>query len=277
MGIEESMIEDGFHDEEEYLEHLLDEADDFFRRQQEERNSYQEESFSYQKGNEKIDSHEYSTRSELENQYYKWRNENPLGNKLFITWVNLDFDWDKKVTYPFLEKFEWWKRNEGDPNIQTAAIRASYGDFFSRIVEYFKWQLENPIEDMLRLPYVEQYSGGYPFTKKIPERELLVDRVYKFEDWIKYKKTYDKLFNNASDEKKKEFIEYVNEVEFQNDTSFNHVKECLIEFIDLNIGYCNINANEVMVWYVEDEERGRDLFYRIQCIHTFISQPQLLL
>ena len=34
MGVEESMIEDGFHDEEEYLEHMLDEADDFFRRQQ---------------------------------------------------------------------------------------------------------------------------------------------------------------------------------------------------------------------------------------------------
>ncbi len=34
MGFEDSMIEDGFHDEEEYLEHLMDEAEEEWERQQ---------------------------------------------------------------------------------------------------------------------------------------------------------------------------------------------------------------------------------------------------
>ena len=36
MSFEDSMIEDGFHDEKDYLEHLMDEADKEWERQQHE-------------------------------------------------------------------------------------------------------------------------------------------------------------------------------------------------------------------------------------------------
>lgn len=140
MGFEESMIEDGFHDEEEYLEHLMDEADREMERQQYEQSSYQDEyedDYYYEEDEEDDE--------EFRKQYAQWAQENPLRYKIFCAWLNLDEEDDKDIDY--LDKFVQWQEDE---DWQMTRLKDYYNEYYPRIIRYFEWCIENPIEEILR-------------------------------------------------------------------------------------------------------------------------------
>ena len=105
MSFEDSMLEEGFHNEEEYLEYLMDEADKEWERQQYERTSYQEEyyeddDYCYEDDEEYYD--------KLRERYRQWiKEENPLKFKIFTAWVKFDAEWESRYKEPniFLDKF----------------------------------------------------------------------------------------------------------------------------------------------------------------------------
>ena len=261
MGFEESMIEDGFHDEGEYLEHLMDEADRIFERQQYEQSLYREE---YEDDGYYVDEEYYD---ELREQYKQWAEENPLKNRIFIAWVHFDTEWDYKDDNFILDKYEEWRMEK---EWQMERLQDYYDDFYPRIIKYFEWGIDNPIEEILRQPHIDysRTSDTYPYIEAIPERELLLDEVIDYEEWIKNKNNFDSWCSKENEEVKKEFFDMVIEHEFNNDTSIEHVRDCILKQMEID-KEPDFIVKKVMNWFDEDGDQGRELFYRIKCLQYY--------
>lgn len=267
MGFEDSMIEDGFHDEEEYLEHLMDEAEREWESQQNEQSSYEE----YEDDEEGYyEDEEYYVN--LQEQYRQWAKDNPLKHQVFIAWAYFDTekDSDSNVDNFILDKFIEWQREE---DWQTERMKDYYGDFYPRILLYFEWKMENSIEELIRHPEIEYFYPieDYPYVQEIPYRDLLVEKVENFEEWIRNKKNFDQWLSTAPDEERKEFLDNINQDFFHRNTSIENVRECLIKHLDDN-KELDFIKNKIMVWYDEDGKRGRDLFYMIKCVQNFFEE-----
>ena len=198
MGVEESMIEDGFHDEEEYLEHMLDEADDFFRRQQEKKYSYYDE---YKEDDE----YYYD---DLDYEYKEWVKKHPLKRRVFNYWLDFICEWDGNKTKDLLDNFAEWHSQEW---WHISQLKRHLGDFYPRMIRYLAWDITNPIEEILRIPNIQQQrpTKEFPYLKIIPEKELIFKRVDDFEEWIEQKTKYKKWLATVTDDKKETFLNRV--------------------------------------------------------------------
>lgn len=266
MGFEDSMIEDGFHDEEEYLEHLMNEAEEEWERQQYEQSSYQEE---YDEDEEYYYEDDEEYYDKLREQYRQCMKDNPLKHKIFCAWVHFDAEWEDRYKEEniYLDKFEQWQEDEKGCIQQ---IEDYYHVYYPRILKFFEWGIENPIEEILRQPQIEYFrpTDEYPYVQKIPDRELLVDEMEDYEDWIKNKEKYEQWISTATDEEKKEFLDMVNENEFQYDTSIEHTRECILKQMEDDLDY---TKEKVMSWFDEDTIRGQKLFYHIKCVQNYFE------
>lgn len=264
MGFEDSMIEDGFHDEEEYLEHLMDEAENEWERQQYEESSYQEE---YDDDEEYYDEDDEEYYDSLREKYRQWIKENPLKHKIFCAWVQFDSEWESRNREKniFLDKFGQWQEDE---DYYIKQLKDYYHVYWPRIVKFFEWKIDNPIEEILRQPHIEYFrpTSEYPYMQEIPDRELLVDELEEFEEWIGNKEKYEQWKSTATDEEKKEFWDMVNENEFQNDTSIEHTRKCILKQMKDELDY---TKEKVMSWFDEDTIRGQKLFYLIKCVQNY--------
>lgn len=91
-----------------------------------------------------------------------------------------------------------------------------------------------------------------------------------FEDWVENKKRYEQWMSTASDKEKNDLFAIVNEFDFQNDTSNEHVRECILkQFGEDNM--LDLQKERVMLWFDEDMERGKNLYYTIQCVENYIA------
>lgn len=269
MGFEESMIEDSFHDEEDYLEHLMDEADREWECQQYEQSSYQEE----YEDDEFYDEDDEEYYEGLLKQYQQWAKENPLKHKVFLAWAYFDTekDSDSRDDNFLLDRFENWQREE---DWQTERMKDYYGDdFYQQILSYFKWKIENPIEEILRQPQIEYFypTDTFPYVQEIPPRDLLIEEVNEFEEWIELKKKYEQWLSTSSEVNRKEYLDEIIESEFKGDISVGHVKDCMLKQLEAE-KTLDFTKEKVMKWYDEDGERGRDLFFMIKCVQNFYEE-----
>lgn len=265
MGFEDSMIEDGFHDEEEYLEYLMDEADREYERQQYEQSTYQddyEDDNYYDENNEEY----YNT---LREKYKQWAKNNPLKYKIFIAWIDFDTEWDYEDDNFVLDKFEQWQNEE---DWQMERLKDYYHEYYPRIIKYFEWEIDNPIEEILRQPEIEYFRpiSEYPYVQGIPECELLIDKMEDYEEWIRNKKKYEQWVSTASEEEKRDFWDMVIDNEFQNDTSIEHTRDCLLKQLD-DDKTSDFTKEKVMSWFDEDTIRGQKLFYYIKCVQNYFE------
>lgn len=265
MGFEESMIEDGFHDEEEYLEHLMDEADRELEYPQYEQSSYQDECEDEYYYEEEDDDEYYCC---LRKQFVKWAKENPLKTKIFYAWLYFDTEEDYNDN-DYLDKFVQWQKYEDE---EITHLKDYYQEYYPRIIKYFVWCIENPIEEILRTHEIEYLrpTNEYPYVESIPYRELLIDEMEDFENWVANKKSYEQWLTTASDKEKNDLFAIVNENDFQNDTSNEHVRECLLNHFGED-SVLDFQKKRVMSWFDEDMERGKNLYYTIQCIENYIA------
>jgi hypothetical protein len=261
MGFEDSMIENGFHDEEEYLEHLIDEADKIFEHQLNRQSSCIEE------GNE--DFYFQSDYNELRIEFQHWIRANPIMHKVFLVWFFFYAKRDKKNNNILLDKFEEWRDNE---TLQIIKLQKYYGDTYYRIIKYSRWEQDNLIEDILRRPHFKFY---YPQNSNlnyndIPPTELLTDELNNIEEWIENKEKYNQWSSAVSDEIKKQ---YVNNIIWNKlnagDTAY--IRECILQQLeeDEEPEYLK---EEVMNWFELDCNRARELFLYIKCVQDFTSR-----
>lgn len=252
MGFEESMIEDGFHDEEEYLEHLLDEADDFFCRQQEKKYSYYDE---YKEDDE----YYYD---DLDYEYKEWVKKHPLKRRVFNYWLDFICEWDWNKTKDLLDNFAEWHSQEW---WHISQLKRHLGDFYPRMIRYLAWEITNPIEEILRIPNIQQYrpTKEFPYLKIIPEKELIFKRVDDFEEWIEQKTKYKQWLATVTDDKKETFLNRVIQETLNNDISSSHVREYILNQFEKEPG---IIKEQITNWFDEDCERGITLFLEIQCV-----------
>ncbi|MBR5831652.1 MAG: hypothetical protein IKY79_03460 [Bacteroidales bacterium] len=266
MSFEDSMLEDGFHDEEEYLEYLMDEADKEWERQRYEQSSWKEE---YYEDEEYYDEEDEEYYNELQERYRQWIKDNPLKVQIFWAWLYFDYEWEYRCNEKniVLDKFEQWQKDE---EYCIKELKAYYHDYYPRILKFFEWKVENPIEEILRQPNIEYFQPieEFPYAQEIPKRDLLVDEMEDYEEWIKNKECYEQWVLSVSDEDKKEFWDMVNEYDFQNDTSIEHIRECIFEQMKDEI---NSKKEKVMSWFDEDPMRGQKLFYYIKCVQNYFD------
>ena len=266
MSFEDSMIEDGYHDEEEYLNYLMDEAEEECKRQKYEKSLYDNEMYDEDDFYVEDDEEHYN---ELNEEYLQWLKDYPLKHKIFIAWVYYDTDWDYKDKNFILKKFEEWKQDE---NWQMSCLKNYYREYYPRIIKYFRWKINNPIEEILRQPYLDiEFTipiSEHPYYRMIPQKELLIQEMEDFEDWICTKERYKKWMRTASDKKVKDFLDDIDDFEFQNDTSIEHMRECLLKQLE-DDNLSDLEKKKIMRWFDEDTERGCKLFYNIKCVQNF--------
>lgn len=253
MGFEESMMEDGFHDEQEYLDHLMNEADKEFESQQEMKSSWNSYSGEEEDYEEETDYY-YRMRNEMS----KWVKENPLKWKFFIVWVHLDTEWNYQNKNFLLDKFDEWISDEEE---QMERIEDYYGSFYPRLLKYFTWQIENPIEEIIRQPSLEYYSG-------FSEDDMLEERVEDYERYIKDKDKYAEWILSVSPDEKKEYVSDVYDIEFDGDISMSHIRECVITQMKRD-DISKKNIQKVLDWYDSNGDKAREFCCYIKCVKHF--------
>ena len=257
MGFEDSMIEDGFHDEEEYVEHLLDEADDFFRRQQEKKYSYYDEY-------EEDDEFYYD---DLDYEYKEWCEKHPLKRRVFSFWLDFICEWDYCKYNDLLDKFAEWHSQEW---WHISQLKWHLGDFYPRMIKYLAWEIANPIEEILRIPNVQQYrpTTVFPYLKIVPEKELIFERVTDFEEWNGKKKKYKQWLTTVTSDEEEALTNRIIKELLNNDISSSHVREYILDQFKEKPG---IIIEQLSTWFDEDTERGIRLFLEVQCVKFFAN------
>lgn len=267
MGFEESMIEDGFHDEETYLEHLMDEADREWERQQNDESSWddnhsEEEYYEEDYDEGYVDDEWYE---EVRKRYQQWIKENPIMQKLFMAWIDCYSEWED-YEYFILDKFLEWESMEEDWRI--GQLKDYYGeDFYQKIYSFFKWQVENPIEEELRPHSIEYFDYSETPPIPLPDSEVIYSEVWDFEEWIRQKENYEKWLSEASDEEKNVFFKEVDEYEFDGDNSVEHVRDCVLRQLNED-DFSDYTRQKIKNWYDRDPEKARDLVYYIRCVEN---------
>lgn len=260
MGFEDSMIEDGYHDEGDYLEHLMDDAEKSWKRQQAMESTWN----SYDEG-ESFPGEDYDEYYEniIDNQYKPWIENNPIKFELFIAWLDVFTRMDYDDNYFFVKKFLEWEQDEATHIEQ---LKNFYEDFFPRIYSFFEWKTENYIENYLRQPVVYYFDKDvFPGMRLLQKSEVLQNEVEDFELWIKKKKEYESWLENASS-LAKECYDYDICDLFDGDVTSNHVYEILqkqIEKEDESV------KQLVLEWFWEDREKGKDLYVYIQRVKYY--------
>ena len=252
MSFEESMIEDGYHDEEEYLEHLLDEADEIFRHQLEDKYSYCDEY-------EEDDEFYYEN---LDYEYKEWLEKHPLKRRVFMFWLDYICEWDGRKHNDLLDKFAEWHSQEW---WHISQLKRYLGDFYPRMIKYLAWEIANPIEEILRIPNVQQYRPikEFPYLTIVPEKELIFERVDDFEEWIGKKTKYKQWLTTAADDEKEALVNRVIQETLNNDISSGHIREYILNQLEKQPG---IIIEQITNWFDEDCERGISLFLEIQSV-----------
>lgn len=196
MSIEDSMIEAGFHDEETYLEHLIDEAEEITKNRQNHELSW--ESLEREKEFRWEDSDEYNEELEKHiDKYGQWVEDNPFKFQLFIAWIDISYRRDYDDYYFFIKRFLEWEQNE---ELCINQLKEKYGDFYQKIVDYFEWKSQNLIENYLRQPEILYYDKTQEYgIKKLPPDVILKNEVMDYERWVEYKEDYDRWYSKFDD------------------------------------------------------------------------------
>lgn len=248
MGFEESMIEDGFHDEEEYLEHLLDEAEKLYAH-----DNYTEEILDDPSLQEDDESFDESERI----RYANWVIENPLEKEFFCAWLNTDIC-GTYSTYYIIEKFHEWEKNtekcKGD-------LKINYGNLYPQIVEYFLWKIDNKEEDkLIRYEYNSDLENDY---YSLSLREALLRDVENYQSWLLSKSSYLNWESEISDEEKKKFYEEVVEEEFGGDYSTEYVRKLVFSYIDEND---ESDTHRFTKWFDDNPQKALEIYFLIKCV-----------
>lgn len=261
MGFEDSMIEDGFNDEEEYLEHLMDEAESLWQEEQFENNDSFDDQVDFGKG------YGLEYYEDLEKRYAQWKKDNPLKNELFLTWVSCYYG------YPFwsmgnerMDAFVDW---EEDESLHINQLESYYGTNYKKIYDYLQWKSENPVENFLLIKSHIRYSLDLQnvekkSTRKYGDTLLLINYVDIYERWMEKRSLYEDWKINASDIELFLFYRYIEKTFFRGDISIDYIEECL--------DYYGLFCKPVSPMYYQEPEKLRKMVFKMECIRFFSSE-----
>ncbi len=256
MGYEDSMIEAGFHDEEDYLEHLMDEYD----KQNETQHEYDEDiDDEYEEDWPDGYYEEESTR------FYKWFRENPIKKELLVAWAYTFYEADKNNDFFFVDRFLEWEQDE-EGCIER--LKKYWGDEYEDLLSFIVWKQENPMEEILRQPQHEYFDFRYEPPLELPESEVLEYDVEDFKSWIKRKKGFEKWISTTSEDKKREFLKEVDYNEFDDNKSIENIRLCIIKQMD-DDKEPDFIKQKVLDWYDSHPEEAGKLFYHIKCVQYY--------
>lgn len=266
MGFEDSMIEEGFHDEGEYLEHLIGKAEDNWITEYNQRNDFNEYPGSEDDGYEDEECLE-----EDRKKYIQWARKNPLEKELFVAWANVYWKFTLSTPVQYFQLYiEYWIGNE---EYRLYQLESLYGPDFQNVYNYLKWRIENPIENSILLEEFEKndMEFGFDYSNcppdppiELPECEILLKRVEFYEDWMKSKREYDNWKSNTIGEEKELFFKQIKDVIFNGDISAAHIRRC-IEKEDI---YDSIKENILRLFDIAPD-KNRDLIYEMECIRFY--------
>lgn len=266
MAFEDSMIDAGFHDEEEYLEHLMDEAaEEFCSKQKETEDNYYDENV-VEETDENEDNYKGDLYPKEREEYKEWIKENPFLKELFIAWLDIYYP-SRSGINEIIEAFLEWRR---DIKYNTSLVENYYGCNYPRIIEYFKWKVDNTIEEILRFPQIEYVGSIYDPLEELSQEEILLQKVLDFENWLRIKENYKKWVSKATDKEKKQFFEEVKEYYFDKDVSTENIRHYILQQLDdeypLKI-LRDIIRDKVLRWFDNDAELACKTIFEIQCIY----------
>ena len=261
MGFEESMIEDGFHDEEEYLVHLMDEAESLWQEEQLENNDSYDDQCNCGKG------YNLEYYEELEKRYAQWEKDNPLKNELFLAWVSCYYG------YPFwsmgnegMDAFVNWEEDEA---IHHNQLESYYGTNYNKIYDYLQWKSKNPVENYLLIWSHTRCSIDIQNVEKKSTRKyggtiLLLNYVDIYELWMEKARLYEDWKKNTSDIELFLFYRHIEKTFFRGDISIDYIEECL----DNN----GLFLKPVSSMYYQEPEELRKMVFEMECIRFFSSE-----
>lgn len=258
MGFEESMIEAGFHDEEKYLEYLMEEFENQDENQQFcDDDSDNNETEEYYEGDDYLE--------EECKKYYAWCRNNPIKKELLVVWAYTFFESEKENEYFFVNRFLEWEQREKECIEQ---LKEYWGDKYEELYSFIVWKNENPMEEILRQPQHEYFDFRYDPPLELPESDIIDYDLEDFKYWIKRKQEFDSWINNATEDKKKEFFDEIDYNEFNNDKSIENIRLCIERQLndDKELDY---TKQKVMSWYDTQPEKASKLFYYIKCVQYY--------
>lgn len=262
MGFEESMIEDGFTDEEAYLEHLLDLADEqFYKNTGVSYNEYLEyEDFDQQTYEDRIDEYEYVDVTDEERDFYRsWRESNLEESVYFSLWVDTFFGEGRKPRFEdYVDKLtEYLHASE----IHKNELKNHYRGFYEAVVDYLMWKRKNPMYSLFLEECINVISDEDSYDHEI------LNRIVEYNKWKDEQEAYEQYINQLSELEKQNFYDDINECYFDGEKT----QENILNAIRSNTDYYDLYANR----YVKDENDVNDiceLYYYMVCVDYWSSQ-----
>lgn len=181
------MLDAGYYDEEEYLEHLHDVAENSWEEQERRSASYTD----YEENEDDGDMEEYYDEIEM-GKYKDWIEKNLVEKDLFITWFQI-FRYMDFFDYDYLlQEWQEWLHN---PDGCIEELKQCFGSDYSRMTTYFSWKSRNYLEEHFRNPYYETIDSSGELLSK---EDILRNQLDDFEEWMRIKGRYEEWQANAS-------------------------------------------------------------------------------
>lgn len=253
MAFEDSMIDAGFHDEEEYLEHLMSEAENFWRKQKESDDIYYDEDG----GEDENDLYPKEREG-----YKEWIKKNPLLKELFVAWLNIYYP-STIGSNDFIEAFLEWRR---DIQYNTILVENYYGNYYPRLIKYFKWKVDNAIEEILRFPQIENFDYNCEPPEEFSNADLLIQKVLEFENWLSFKDYYNKWMIKATEKEKNQLYEEVKKSYFDNDVTTESIRRYILQKLD-DEDVIQTNKDLVLRWFDNNPQLACKTIFEIECIY----------
>lgn len=191
MSFHDSMIEAGYFDEQDYLDHLFDVADKAFEEQS---------NIKYEEESDYDDSDDNWNEDAME--YAEWLCDNHRRKILFLMWFNLQresgaFDNPLDARRAYIEEEEYCN-NE---------VKESYGQFFNVVMHYVEWRENNLAEEVFREPKYDLYDEDGEY---IGFRGKLSKQVEEWFHWMRKKQIFDSLSEEEKEHYKAKVEDFVN-------------------------------------------------------------------
>ena len=265
MSFHDSMLDDGYSDEEEYLEHLFD----VFDKHQDEikRLDYSE------------DYNQEENDDEEEEDYFF--NENKWNTESFQSDVKFVRKWCKKNTKDRDKLFWAYHLSYDIPNYSDLSdflIKWDYHSYQEWIIDctetenygsYWEWIENNKLENFFSGIMLEEVTDCYDDKGVYDENKVIEARVTNWDIWETLKQKYHKWINTASEEEKENFF---NDIKFEihnQKGTFSAIMQSYVEIKD--------KLFEEECWYIiknilTNIKEASNVFYKVKCYKKYLKK-----
>lgn len=265
MGFNDSMIENGFQDEEEFLEHIMDEADKEFEKQY----KLQQYWDNFPNGVVEDDSDDEYSDDEYYREEWKryciWKDNNyTMWNHFWIWFDTLSSHAKHHGSTAVVDAFLEWEQMS---DMFIGQLKNYYGDLYKIIHNILIWEEKHPIQRILEGTFVDFFSNTEDKFECDNIVAVLTEGLYDV-PWNEVN-NYNKMISNITREERDIFYKKIDKDIFNNNRS---IEMMLFVILKSNLSQ---NTKEILFKeFIKNPKSSIDEYYQIKCIETYYEKEQ---